>query len=102
MRHDDVTLSRRRAELRGLEAVARWRIQSAVWGGRLFAALFAVVSVFPIVYSGVTQWRSAGILLVLALALLALSEWLRRGSGVAAVLLFAAVVGAKLRSFLYA
>jgi len=99
---EDVTLSRRRAELRGREAVARWRIQSAVWGGRLFAALFAVVSIFPIVYSGVSQWRSAGILLVLALALLALTEWLRRGSRIAAVLLFAAVIAAKLRSLVYA
>lgn len=93
---------RRRAELRGREAVARWRIQSAVWGGRLFATLFAVVSVFPLVYSGVPQWRSAAILLTLALAVLVLSEWLRRGSRVAAVLLLSAVVGAKLRSLLFA
>lgn len=99
---DDVTLTRRRAELRGREAVAQWRIRSAVWGGRLFAALFGVVSIFPIVYAGVPQWRSGGILLAFALALLGLSEWLRRGSRTAAVLLLLAVVGAKLRSLLFA
>lgn len=73
-----------------------------MWGTRLYAALFAVVSIFPIVYAGVPQWSSAAILLGIALAVLALSEWLRRGSRVAALLLFAAVLAAKLRSWLYA
>ena len=94
--------TRRRAELRGRAAVARWRSASAVWGARLYAALFAVVSVFPIVYSGERQWKSAGILFVLSLILLALSEWLRRGSRVAALLLVSALVAAKLVSWLYA
>ena len=96
------TDTRRRASVRGRQAVARWRISSGVWGARLYAALFAVVSIFPIVYSGEPQWMSAAILLVLALTVLALSEMLRRGSRVAAVLLVAAVVAAKLRSWLYA
>lgn len=94
--------TRRRANARGREAVARWRISSGVWGARLYAALFAVVSLFPIVYSGEPQWRSAAILFTLALALLALSEWLRRGSRIAALLLLLVVVAAKLRSWLYA
>jgi hypothetical protein len=64
--------------------------------------LFAVVSIFPIVYSGEPQWKSAAILMVLALIVLALSEALRRGSRVAALLLVLAVVAAKLRSWLYA
>ena len=94
--------TRRRATARGREAVARWRISSGVWGARLYAALFAVVSIFPIVYSGEPQWKSAAILFVLSLTMLALSEWLRRGSRIAAVLLVLAVVAAKLRSSLYA
>ena len=57
---------------------------------------------FPIVYSGAAQWRSAAILLGLAVLMLVLSEWLRRGSRVAALLLVSAVIGAKLRSWLYA
>jgi hypothetical protein len=73
-----------------------------VWGARLFAALFAVVSAFPIVYSGVPDWRSAATLFALALVALGLAEWMRRGSRVAAVLLLSAVIGAKLRSWLYA
>ena len=68
----------------------------------MFGALFAVVSVFPLVYAGAVQWRATGILLALAVAVLALTEWLRRGSRVAALLLLAAVVGAKLRSLFYA
>lgn len=61
-----------------------------------------MVSIFPIVYSGSPQWRSAAILLALALAVLALSEGLRRGSRIAALLLFSGVIAAKLRSWLYA
>ena len=48
------------------------------------------------------QWRSAAILAGFALVVLGLSEWLRRGSRVAAVLLLSAVIAAKLRSWLYA
>jgi hypothetical protein len=94
--------ARRRAAARGREAVARWRISSAVWGARLYAALFAVVAIFPLVYSGIAQWTSAAILFAIALIVLALSELLRRGSRTAALLLVAAVVAAKLRSWLYA
>lgn len=70
-----------------------------MWGARLFAALFAVVSVFPIFYAGVAQWTSAAKLFGIALAVLAAAEWLRRGSRTAAVVLFSAVIGAKLLSW---
>jgi hypothetical protein len=50
----------------------------------------------------VPQWTAAAILFSFALIVLALSEWLRRGSRVAALLLVGAVVAAKLRSWLYA
>ena len=73
-----------------------------MWGARLFAALFAVVSTFPIVYSGFPDWGSAAKLFALALLVLGLAEWMRRGSRAAALLLLSAVIGAKLRSWLYA
>jgi hypothetical protein len=74
------SLTRRRGEIKGREAVAWWRIRSAVWGARLFAALFAVVSAFPIVYSGFPDRGSASKLFALALLVLGLAEWMRRGA----------------------
>jgi hypothetical protein len=95
------SVGRRRAQLRGDEAVARWRIGSAVWGARLFAALFAVTSTFPLLDGGVPDWGAAGKLFALAVFVFTLGEWTKRGSRIAALLLFAAVIAAKLRSWVF-
>jgi ribose/xylose/arabinose/galactoside ABC-type transport system permease subunit len=92
----------RRAAIRGREAVAHWRIRSAVWAARVFAALFAVISILPLLRSDRSDWSSAIIMAVLAAAILGGSELLRRGSRAAASLLLGLFVLAKLSSWLLA
>src|SRR5215208_1532970 len=99
---NEVSDTHRRAAIRGREALAQSRIRSAVWAGRVFAALFAALSIFPLLRRGSPNWAGVAVLVLLAIAVLGLSEFLRRGSRIAAGLLLAAFVLAKLSSWLVA
>jgi len=90
----------RRAAIRGREAVAQSRIRAAVWAGRIYAALFAALTIFPLLQRNQPNWGGVAILVVIAAAVLGLSELLRRGNRVAAGLLLAAFVVAKLSAWL--
>jgi hypothetical protein len=92
----------RRAANRGREAVALWRIKSGVWAARLFAVIFAALSIFPLLQKGAPNWVGTFILVLVAIWILVASELLRRGSRVAAVLLLLAYLAAKLTTWLVA
>ena len=92
----------RRSAIRGREAVAQSRIRGAVWAARLFAILFAALSIFPLLQGSRPNWLGAAILILLALVVVGLAELLRRGNRFAAGLLLAAFVAAKLSSWLLA
>ena len=98
----ELTDTHRRAAIRGREAVARGRIQSGVWAGRIYTLLFAVLSILPLLQRGAPDWASAIVLLVFAGGIQIATEFMRRGSRVAACLLLAFFVGAKLYSWLVA
>jgi hypothetical protein len=90
----------RRAAIRGRESVAQWRIKSGVWAARLFAVLFAIMSVLPLLQRAAPNWVGAFILALIAVWILVASELLRRGSRIAAILLLVAFVTAKLATWL--
>lgn len=92
----------RRAALRGREAVAWWRIASGVWAARLYAAMFAVLSIFPLLNRDAPDWSGGLTLAVIGIGLLVASELLRRGNRIAALALFGAFVAAKLATWLVA
>jgi hypothetical protein len=92
----------RRAAIRGREAVAQTRIRGAVWAARVFAILFGVVSIFPLFQGDHPNWVGAIVLILLGLTVLGLGELLRRGNRLAASLLLAAFVIAKLSSWFVA
>lgn len=96
----ETTDTRKRAALRGREAVARWRIRSGVWAGRIFAVLFAVVSIVPLLRSGGPDWASTIVLALLAGGIVFATERMRRGSRIAACLLLLLFVAAKLSDWL--
>ena len=85
--------------LLGREGEARWRIASGVWTGRVFAMLMIAPVLAKIFFPG-RDGRSnllyqGGLTTLAALVLLALSEWLRRGSRTAAILLLACFIALK-------
>ena len=96
----DITDTHRRAALRGREAVAKGRITSGVWAGRLFAVLFAVLAIAPLLQRGQPNWAGALVLAVIAGAILFATERMRRGNRAAACTLLGLFVGAKLLSWL--
>ena len=96
----EITDTHRRAALRGREAVAHWRIKSAVWAGRLYTILFVVLSIVPLLRRGSPDWGSAIILLLFAGGLLYASERLRAGSRAAAIVLLVLFVLTKLVDWL--
>jgi hypothetical protein len=98
----ETTDTHRRAALRGREAVARWRIQSGVWAGRLFALLFAVLSILPLLRQQGPDWGSAIVLALLAAGIVLAAERMRRSSRLAACLLLVLFVNAKLSDWLLA
>lgn len=86
--------------LLGREAEARWRIASGVWTGRVFAMLMVAPVLAKIFFPG-RGGRSnllyeGGLTVAAALVLLGLSEWLKRGSRAAAVLLLMSFIALKL------
>lgn len=98
----DVINTRRRAEIRGRESVARWRIESGVWSGRLFAVIYAVLAILPLLSGGreAIAWESAASWLVLAVAICIATEQMKKGSRGAASFLIALFVVAKTSAWL--
>ena len=96
----EVTDTRRRASLRGREAVARGRITSGVWAGRLYTIILAVLSIVPLLRRGDPDWLSAASLSLMAAGILFATERMRRGGRVAACVLLGLFVTAKLSSWL--
>ena len=83
----DVGATRRRAEVRGREAVARWRIQTGTWAGRALAALTAAPVLFAFLDRGGPPWTAVAAQLLVAGLVLAAAERVRRGDRWAAVAL---------------
>ena len=96
----EITDTHRRAALRGRASLAEWRIQGGVWAGRLYATLFAVLTIIPLLRRGSPDWASVVVLAVVAVALLFATERMRRGSRVAACFLLGLFVVARLGSWL--
>jgi hypothetical protein len=92
----EITDTHRRAALRGRESVARWRIESGVWAGRLLALLYAVLALVPMVASGGRLWGTTILFLLIAAGIFYAAERTRAGSRVAACALVAMFVLAKL------
>ena len=95
-----VTDTHRRAALRGREAVARGRITSGVWAGRLFTIIFAVAYIAPVIQRGGPWLAAVSILAAMAAGILFATERMRRGGRLAACILLGLFVGAKLLSWL--
>jgi len=85
----EVTATHRRAALRGREAVARGRINSAVRAGRVLSVVSGVVSVLPLALGVVRGWSVPGIGIAIAAGIFLATERMQRGSRVAACVLLA-------------
>jgi hypothetical protein len=95
-----VTDTHRRAALRGREAVAKGRITSGVWAGRLFTIIFAVAYIAPVLQRGKPWLAATSILAAMAAGIFFATERMRRGSRLAACILLGLFGGAKLLSWL--
>ena len=86
--------------LLGREAEARWRIASGVWTGRAFALVMLAPVLAKIFFPGrggrANLLYEGGLTVVAAAALLGASEWLKRGSRTAAVILLLSFIALKL------
>jgi hypothetical protein len=96
----EITDTHRRAALRGRESVAKWRIESGVWAGRLYAVFYGVVAIVPLLSGERRNWIAAAAIMLLAVAVFFTTEEMRRGSRVAACVLLGMFVSAKLSSWL--
>ena len=85
----------RRADLRGRESVARWRLQTGAWTGRVLAVVFAASGIGPLLRRGGPAWPDVVLGLVLAAAALVLAQRILRGSRGAAVALLVGYLVAK-------
>jgi hypothetical protein len=76
----DVAAARRRASLRGEEAVAQWRIKAGAWAARLYALVQAVPALGAILWSGPATTFILTYSILTASVILALSFRIARGS----------------------
>src|SRR5688500_14218678 len=84
-----VSDTRRRAELRGREAVARWRMRGGLWAARLFATFNALSAILALVGPGGPHWRVAIALIFWATGLIIAAQRIENGSRTDAIVLFA-------------
>ena len=77
---DDVAATRRRAALRGEEAVATWRIKTGVWGARLYAVVQAIPGLGAILWHGPATTFILTHSILTAAVILAVSFRIARGS----------------------
>ena len=84
-----VEATRRRAALRGAEAVARWRLRTGAWSGRLYAVVAAVPALTALLWHGPATVPTIIGSVIFASIALALSFGVARGSRPAAAVLLA-------------
>lgn len=89
MTSSDVAATRRRAALRGEEAVANWRIKTGAWAARLFAVMCAVPALSAILWSG----PATGIIIAYSIVTAGLVLWaafrIAKGGRAAAIAILA-------------
>jgi hypothetical protein len=85
----DVAATRRRAALRGEEAVANWRIKSGVWAARLYAVVRAVPALAALLWQGSASVAVIVYSIITALLVLVASFRIARGSRRAAIAVLA-------------
>lgn len=91
-----VEATRRRAVLRGAEAVARWRLRTGAWAGRVYAVVAAVPALAALLWRGPATVPTIIESVFFALIALALSFGVARGSRKAAAILLALLLLDKL------
>ena len=91
-----VEATRRRAALRGAEAVARWRLRTGAWTGRVYAVVAAVPALAALLWHGPATVPTIIAAVIFALIALALSFGVARGSRIAAAVLLGLFVLDKL------
>lgn len=96
----EITDTHRRASLRGRESVARWRIESGVWSGRLFSVLYVVLSILPLLRREGPDWIGAIAMAAVTAGLLFATQRMKHGSRVAGCVLLTLFILAKLGSWL--
>lgn len=98
----EVSDTRRRADIRGRESVAGWRIESGVWSGRLFAVIYVVIAILPMLSGGreARLWMYALASLVFAAAILYATQRMKGGSRGAACFLIALFAAGKIRTWM--
>jgi hypothetical protein len=89
MTSSDVTTIRRRAALRGEEAVANWRIKTGTWAARLYAVMCAIPALAAILWSG----QATGIVIAYSIITAGLVLWasfrISKGGRTAAIAILA-------------
>ena len=87
MNTSTLTDTHRRAELRGRESVARWRLATGVWAGRVLAVVLAASGVLALVRHGGPAWGDVLVGIGCAIVALVLAQRIRHGSRPAAIAL---------------
>ena len=85
----------RRAELRGRESVARWRLKTGTWAGRVLAVVFAASGVMALLRRGGPAWADVVLGLGLAVVALVLAQRVQHGSRGAAIALLVGYLAVK-------
>ena len=80
--------TRKRAELRGRDAVASWRLRGGVWAAQMYAALTAVSAGLAIITPGGPFWRPAVFLAIWSAALAISAKRIESGSRLDACVMF--------------
>lgn len=88
----DVEATRRRATLRGAEAIARWRMRTGAWAARVYAVFAAVPALIALFWGGEMIISITVISIVFALIAVFISFRIARGSLRAAIAMLAIFV----------
>jgi hypothetical protein len=89
MTNPDVAATRRRAALRGEEAVADWRIRTGTWAARVFAVVSAAPALAALFWQGPASVGAMVYSMIVAVAVTVASFRIARGSRWAAVAVLA-------------
>ena len=88
------------AKLTPGESVARWRIASAVWAGRLLALVWLLATILTGGLNRTLTWSSTITLLIACALVYGAAEMVKRGSRAAAVFLLVLFTGDKVLTWL--
>src|SRR5690348_12948127 len=89
MTTSDVAATRRRAALRGEEAVANWRIRTGAWAARLYAVVRAIPALAALLWQGPATVPVMVYSIITALIVLVASFRIALGSRRAAIVVLA-------------